>query len=138
MQTGDDRSEIEALGEQYARAYQNSDLEAFLDCFDDDIVLMLTDRANVIGIEKLRDHQQDFFARFHATVNAQTEEIEVREELAFARGSLVLNLVPVVDGDHVVAKMSWMNIDRKSGDGRWRIWRSIYNYDESPRNTNDA
>lgn len=78
--------EIQSLFDRLMAADNRGDVDAVVECYAEDAVLLPPGGAAVQGVENIRPRYEALFASSRLEVRMDVESIEVKGELAFCRG----------------------------------------------------
>jgi uncharacterized protein (TIGR02246 family) len=114
-------AEIRGLFERLMDADTRGDVDAVLECYADDAVLLPPGGASVQGAENIRPRYEALFGGSRLEVRMDVESIEVNGALAFSRGFTRGRMVPK-DGSppREIADRYLMVLRREPGGG-WKI-----------------
>jgi uncharacterized protein (TIGR02246 family) len=118
---GNDEREIRDLVAEWARASGAGDLEAIKPLMDDDILFLTAGNAP-FGRDVFIQHFENNVKQMSLDVSADVREVEVREDLAFARTWLELRITPA-SGDTITRTCYTLSVYRRRPGGRWKLWR---------------
>lgn len=119
--SGNDAQEIRDLVATWASASGAGDLEAIKPLMDEDI-LFLTAGNEPFGRDTFIQHFENSVKQMNLSVSAEVREVEVRDDLAFARTWLEVRITPP-DGEPVTRAGYTLSIYRRRPGGRWKLWR---------------
>ncbi|HTV08428.1 MAG TPA: SgcJ/EcaC family oxidoreductase [Candidatus Aquilonibacter sp.] len=117
----DDEQEIRELVATWARASGAGDLAAIETLMDDDILFM-TAGNEPFGRDAFHQHFENNVKQMQIHVRAEVREVEVREDLAFARTWLEVRITPP-KGEPMTRTGYTLSIYRRRPGGRWKLWR---------------
>jgi len=116
---------------RYNKGVNDNDLELFITSWADDAIRMEPDLFPVVGKEKIKAHFRNIFESsldgWELTQYGDIE-IEVRSDLAFARGAATVTGISAADGSEVFMDIKWLDIVKKQSDGTWKIYIDCINY----------
>jgi len=113
--------QIRDLVATWARASETGDLEAVKLLMDDDI-LFLTPGQKPFGHDTFVHHFENNVKQMSLSVSADVREVEVRDDLAFARTWLEVRITPP-SGDPVTRTGYTLSVYRRRPGGSWKLWR---------------
>ena len=113
--------EIRDIITTWARASETGDLEAIKSLMDEDI-LFHTAGAEPFGRETFIQHFNNNVKQMNLKVRADVREVEVRDDLAFARVWLEVRITPS-NGEPVTRTGYTLSVYRRRPGGPWRLWR---------------
>lgn len=119
---------LNATVADFAALLMAEDLDGFMDLFTDDVIRLPPDTPPIVGVDAVRAAQYTQFENFDQNITIRMEESEFSGDLAFVRGSFAVTLT-YTDGTETELVGSWMNLMRRSPDGKWRIARNMWNRD---------
>ncbi len=120
-----DAQQIRDLIAAWARASAAGDLDAILPLIDDDM-LFITHGAEPFGRDAFVQHFTSNVKRMDLNVTAHVREVEVRQDLAFARTWLEVRITPPPDAakaEPVTRTGYSLAIYRRRPGGSWKLWR---------------
>jgi uncharacterized protein (TIGR02246 family) len=119
--TESDVQQIRDLVDAWCRATEACDVEAIKPLMDEDI-LFLTAGHEPFGVDTFIHRFTNNVQQLCPQVRAEVREIEVREDLAFARTWLEVRITPV--GSEQITRTGYtLAIYRKRPGGPWKLWR---------------
>jgi ketosteroid isomerase-like protein len=111
----------------------NADDIGFVSVFTDDAVILGQGSPDVLGIDNIRKLYEDVLKRTTLRVHFSTAEIEIRDDLAFERGTYTLRMAARDSGQMLQDVTSrYAHIFRRQPDGTWKTWRMMTNSAEAP------
>jgi uncharacterized protein (TIGR02246 family) len=116
-----DAQEIRDLVATWARASGTGDLEAIKSLMDEDI-LFLTSGAEPFGRDTFIQHFNNNVKQMNLNVRADVREVEVRDDLAFARTWLDIRIT-LPSGEPVTRTGYTLSVYRRRPGGPWKLWR---------------
>lgn len=116
-----DEQEIRDLVATWAKASGTGDLKAIEHLMDDDI-LFLTAGNEPFGRDAFIQHFENNVKHMKLEVSAEPREIEVREDLAFARTWLEVRITPS-NGEPMKRTGYSLAVYRRRPGGPWKLWR---------------
>ncbi|MFW6078976.1 MAG: YybH family protein [Gemmatimonadota bacterium] len=122
---------IERRGAEWVDAARREDADALAALYTEDAVLLPPGAEALSGREAIRAMFADQFARFDGEYDFRTEEIVVRDDLAYRWGGYRA-AIEVPGGEAMRLDDSFIEIWRRGADGEWRIARDIWNHDVPP------
>jgi uncharacterized protein (TIGR02246 family) len=129
LRDDDDTAAIEAAEERWLAAFRREDVEALVELYSGDAVLLPDGEPEVVGLAAIRDSHARFFARWRARHTIENAEIVVAGEWAFMRGKFVLDLAPRNGGSRRILRGKHLVVWQRGAGGGWRIARDIWNAD---------
>ena len=126
----EDRAGIEEVIAQYADALSTGDLAAWTSTLADDVVFHAQDVREIVGQSAVAAWaKESWFDRFKIDLKFETQESEIFDSWAFARGLFSLGLIPSAGGDVTLVNGKFLNIFRPAEDGSWRYSRASFTFD---------
>jgi uncharacterized protein (TIGR02246 family) len=116
-----DEQEIRDLVATWALASGSGDLAAIDPLMDDDILFM-TAGNDPFGRDVFIQHFENNVKQMNLNVRAEVREVEVREDLAFARTWLEVRITPP-SGEPIMRTGYTLSVYRRRPGGRWKLWR---------------
>jgi uncharacterized protein (TIGR02246 family) len=116
-----DVQQIRDLVAAWASASAAGNLEAIKPLMDEDI-LFLTAGADPFGRDVFIQHFENNVKQMNLNVRADVKEVEVRDDLAFARTWLEIRITPQ-NGEPITRTGYTLSIYRRRPGGPWRLWR---------------
>ncbi len=113
--------QIRDLVAAWASASAAGDLEAIKPLMDEDI-LFLTAGAEPFGRDVFIQHFENNVQQMNLNVRADVREVEVRDDLAFARTWLEIRITPS-NGEPITRTGYTLSVYRRRPGGPWRLWR---------------
>ena len=113
--------EIRDIVATWARASEIGDIEAIKSLMDEDI-LFLTHGNEPFGRDVFIQHFNNNVKQMNLNVRADVREVEVRDDLAFARVWLEIRITPS-NGDPVTRTGYTLSVYRRRPGGQWKLWR---------------
>lgn len=116
------------IWDQYATSLEAGDVDAWISLWTDDGVQMPPGVPPVIGKANIRAgllFQLSLFTFNDFQIN--TAEVRRSGDLAFARGTYTVTLLPVGGGPGIFVDGKFMTIFEKQQGGAWKIHRDAFN-----------
>ena len=113
--------EIRDIVTTWARASETGDIEAIKSLMDEDI-LFLTSGNEPFGRETFIQHFENNVKQMNLSVRADVREVEVRDDLAFARVWLEIRITPT-NGEPITRTGYTLSVYRRRPGGPWKLWR---------------
>ena len=113
--------EIRDVVATWARASETGNLEAIKSLMDEDI-LFLTSGNDPFGRDTFIQHFNNNVKQMNLNVLADVREVEVRDDLAFARISLEVRITPS-SGEPITRTGYTLSVYRRRPGGPWKLWR---------------
>ena len=122
-----DYKALEQIGDAWAEAYRNEDLEGLVDLYTEDAWVMARRQPLRRGHEELRAFFGGLIGQFDLDVQFYMEELVVDDDFAHSIARFALTYgapdgAPAIN-DHGRALILYTRGD----DGKWRIWRDMDN-----------
>jgi uncharacterized protein (TIGR02246 family) len=120
-----DAQQIRDLVATWARASADGDLDSILPLMDDDI-LFITHGAEPFGRDAFVQHFTSSVKHMDLNVTAHVREVEVRQDLAFARTWLEVRITPppgAAKPEPVTRTGYTLSVYRRRPGGPWKLWR---------------
>jgi uncharacterized protein (TIGR02246 family) len=120
-----DEKKIRDLVAAWACASGKGDLESIKSLMDEDI-LFLTAGNEPFGPETFIQHFNNNVKQMNLNVLADVREVEVRDDLAFARTWLEVRIIPLPNSGHAEPIMRTgytLSVYRRRPGGPWKLWR---------------
>lgn len=137
-------AEKQAIRELYYNRYNkgvnDNDLELFITSWADDAIRMEPEFFPIVGKEKIKAQFRDIFdSNLDGWELKQYGdiEIEVENNLAFARGAAIVKGTSAADSSEVFLDIKWLDIVKKQSDGTWKIYINCVNYNPDVRKEPD-
>lgn len=110
------------------KLFNEDGLDTFMEVFTDDAVISAAGSADAVGKPAIRKVYEDALAQNGLKVKFTTEELLVSGDLAYERGTYVIEVSSLEDGK-VIANVTnrHIHILRKQADGSWKTWRMMTN-----------
>jgi uncharacterized protein (TIGR02246 family) len=116
-----DALQIRDLVATWASASAAGDLETIKSLMDEDI-LFLTAGNEPFGGETFIQHFNNNVKQMNLNVQADVREVEVRDDLAFARTWLEVRITPK-NGEPITRTGYTLSVYRRRPGGPWKLWR---------------
>ena len=116
-----DEKKIRDLVAAWASASTKGDLEAIKPLMDEDILFLTTGKKSFdrdTFIESFNNNVK----QMNLNVRANVREVEVRDDLAFARVWLEVQITPLT-GEPITRTGYTLSVYRRRPGGPWRLWR---------------
>jgi uncharacterized protein (TIGR02246 family) len=113
--------QIRDLVAAWARASEAGDLNAIKPLMDEEI-LFLTPNNKHFGHDVFVQHFENNVKQMSLNVSADVREVEVRDDLAFARTWLEVRITPK-DGEPITRTGYTLSVYRRRPGGPWKLWR---------------
>lgn len=116
-----EEQEIRDLVADWARASGAGDLDTIKSLMDNDILFM-TAGNEPFGRDTFIQHFENNVKQMKLNVSADVRELEVRDDLAFARTWLEVRITPP-SGETMTRTGYTLSVYRRRPGGRWKLWR---------------
>ncbi len=116
-----DVQQIRDLVATWASASAAGDLASIQPLMDEDI-LFLTAGAEPFGRDTFIQHFENNVKQMNLNVRADVKEVEVRDDLAFARTWLEVRIT-AKNGEPITRTGYTLSVYRRRPGGPWRLWR---------------
>lgn len=127
--TGDEAA-IRAANQRYIELHPTADVAKLIEVYDAEAMLLPPGESPIVGIDAIRKYWTSFFDGWTVErATSELDEIIVSGNLAFGHGRYVETMRRKVGGPAVVERGKFSGLWRKGTDGRWRIFRDMYNAD---------
>ncbi len=113
--------QIRDLVAAWARASEAGDLDAIKLLMDEEI-LFLTPGNKHLCRDTFVQHFENNVKQMNLNVSADVREVEVRDDLAFARTWLEVRVTPS-NGEPVTRTGYTLSVYRRRPGGPWKLWR---------------
>jgi uncharacterized protein (TIGR02246 family) len=123
---------IRSVTQEISRTWNENDFEGYMALMDEEAMVLLANGPTLKGIEEIRSLYSNSFSQNSFDVTATTEEIQVGGDIAFSRDTWVGSANPKDGGEPIVFDNKTIFIYKKQTDGSWKIWRNMYNSNNSP------
>jgi uncharacterized protein (TIGR02246 family) len=121
LDTIGDEKKIRNLVATWASASAKGDLEAIKPLMDEDI-LFLTAGNKAFDRDVFIQHFNNNVKQLNLNVRADVREVEVRNDLAFARVWLEVRITPS-NGEPITRTGYTLSVYRRRPGGPWKLWR---------------
>jgi len=127
-----DLAAIAEFNRDYLAAINTGDLEALAALTTADHMMISSGAQPLVGKEALVTAMAGAFERFAIDESWTPEETVVAGDLAYQRGSFVVEARPKSGGAATRATGNFLRIYRRQDDGAWFMVRDMHNSDGSP------
>jgi uncharacterized protein (TIGR02246 family) len=127
-----DQAVLAGMGERYVANMESGDVERYLSLWADDGIQMPPNAPQVYGKSNIRTRVAQVFDNFNASMSINTEEIVVVGDLAYTRGTYLLDLTPKAGGEPMRVDGKFLTVYRRQPDGSWLITRDCFNSNVPP------
>ena len=118
---------IAEFNRQYLEAINTGDIDALAALTTEDHMMISSGGAPMVGKQALVDAMTSAFARLDFDESWAPEETVVSGDLAYQRGTFVVNAMPKAGGEPVHMTGNFLRIYRRQPDGRWLMVRDNFN-----------
>ncbi|HUF71527.1 MAG TPA: nuclear transport factor 2 family protein [Gammaproteobacteria bacterium] len=120
---------IAEFNRQYLAAINEADINALADLTTEDHMMIMSGGEPLAGKQALVDAMTGAFERFAFDEAWMPEETVVSGDLAYQRGTFVVNATPRAGGAATRTTGNFMRIYRRQPDGSWLMVRDMFNSD---------
>jgi uncharacterized protein (TIGR02246 family) len=124
-----DAAAIEAFWPQFQQTVKSGDVDAYIEFWTDDGIVMPPNAPLAIGKEQIRSWYQAVVEQVTLAYDIENQEVVVSGDVAISRGVFTGTLTMKDGGDQSPLAGKYMTFLRKQPDGRWKIYRDIWNFD---------
>lgn len=128
-QQAEDVAAITSAFDEAVAALHAGDAAALAAFFTEDAIRMAPNQPADIGREAIQSIFETVFDQFTLKLTAQTEEVEVAGDWAFARLNYTETATPKAGGEPIEDNAKWLMIFRRGPDGSWKVSHEIWNSD---------
>lgn len=122
------RAEVESTTAAFHEALRTDNAEALMSHVADDVVMAPPGETPIRGKEAMRTWYAGFLAQYRTTsLTLDDKEVYVGEGWAVEFGSFEWALAPAAGGDPMVDRGSYMQVWKRTPEGRWQFAREIWN-----------
>jgi uncharacterized protein (TIGR02246 family) len=123
-----EKDPIAARHRAQIEASKRTDIEALVELFCEDAVLMAPNETTLYGRSEIREWWQEYFENFRITAFASTErEVKMLGGWAIERFAYTIAITPVGGGERIRDDSRAFSVWRLDTDGVWRIYNSMFN-----------
>lgn len=123
---------IKQLVKDWNAGLRANDVDALLDLYADDPILMPHNQDVIIGKGDIRFYYQSLFDVFSVTGECKFIEAEITDDLAYLWDSYTLKATSIIGGEVIEDKGESVFILKRQEDKAWKITRLIDNCDWEP------
>jgi len=131
---GTTAADVEGIKQSFAgfvAASEAGDADAYAAYLTEDALYLGPGAPAIVGREAIREFAVGFFAEWTFSLPEwTTEEITVSGDLAVHRHSGVPVFSPKAGGDSQREDRKYMDVMRRTADGRWLLARHMYNLNQ--------
>jgi uncharacterized protein (TIGR02246 family) len=132
VDTAADSDAIRGDVEKLVAAWNAADSAVTGPMIAEDAVLMQPDGPLLQGRDAILANMAKSYDVALAQQSVTVDEVIVTGEHAYARGTWNLNPTPAAGADVKALNGKWATLFRRGTDGRWQVWRWIWNQDAAP------
>jgi ketosteroid isomerase-like protein len=128
----DEMYAINAAKSEFRDSFNLGDVSKFLAIADPDLVSFsdgVPSEFGKTGLGALKTRLASLFERFSAKLVVIVIEVRLQGDLAYDYGWHDLMLTPKDGGGQIHQRNRYVDIWRKTGDGKWKLWMYIDNQD---------
>ena len=114
---------------QIQQTVKSGDVDAYIEFWTDDGIVMLPNAPLAIGKVQIRSWYQAVVEQVTIAYDIENQEVVVSGDVAISRGVFTGTLTMKDGGDQSPLAGKYMTFLRKQPDGRWKIYRDIWNFD---------
>jgi ketosteroid isomerase-like protein len=118
---------IAEFNRQYLEAINTGDIDALAALTTEDHMMISSGGPPTVGKQALVDAMTGAFARFDFDESWAPEETVAAGDLAYQRGTFIVNAAPRAGGEPVRMTGNFLRIYRRQPDGRWLMVRDNFN-----------
>jgi ketosteroid isomerase-like protein len=130
--TADDLAAIADFNRRYVQAINDGDIATLSSLTTADHIMLSPNSPPRIGKEANDAANGRAFERFDIDESWTPEETVIDGDLAYQRGTYVVESVPKAGGERRRVTGSFLRIYRRQPDGSWRMTRDMFNNDRPP------
>lgn len=128
--TDEDTEAIRSSTDAFVEAVTAANWDSVAALYTEDAVVMPPNAPAVTGRSAIREWLASFPPI--SAFDLQVEEVEGRGDLAYARGTLTMELNPPGAANPIQDRGKYIEIRRRQEDGSWLISRDIFNSNQAP------
>ena len=128
----DNLRSINVAKTEFRECFNLSDPSRLLAIADPDLVSFSNGQPSEFetsGLDALRVRLEDLFQRFTVELTAIVIEIRIHGDVAHDYGWHVLKFTPKGEGKPIHRRDRYMDVWRRSKEGKWKLWMYIDNLD---------
>ena len=123
---------IKQLVKDWNAGWRANDVDALLDLYADDPILMPQNQHVIIGKSDIRSYYKSFFEIFTVSGESKFIEAEIDEDVAYLWDSYTLRATSIIGGEVIEDNGKAVFILKKQEDNAWKITRLIDKCDWDP------
>jgi ketosteroid isomerase-like protein len=128
----DDLAAIADFNRRYVQAINDGDIATLRGLTTADHIMLSPNGPPRIGKEANDAANARAFERFDIDESWAPEETVIDGDLAYQRGTYVVESTPKAGGDKRRSTGNFLRIYRRQPDGSWRMTRDMFNSDRPP------
>jgi ketosteroid isomerase-like protein len=128
----DDLRSINAAKTEFRECYNLSDPSRLLSIADPDLVSFSDGQPSefgISGLDALKIRLEELFQRFKVELSVIVMEIRIHGDVAHDYGCHAVTLRPKDGGQPIQRKDRYMDVWRRSKEGKWKLWMYMDNLD---------
>jgi len=122
-----DEAAIADFNRRYLQAINDGNIESLASLTDEGHMMISSGRAPLVGKQALVDAMTRAFATTTFNESWAPEETVVSGDLAYQRGTFVVEATPKSGGETARTTGNFLRIYRKQADGRWLMTHDMFN-----------
>jgi uncharacterized protein (TIGR02246 family) len=122
-----DEAAIANFNRRYLKAINDGDIDSVASLTDEGHMMISSGRAPMVGKKALVDAMTRAFATTKFNESWAPEETVVSGDLAYQRGTFIVEATPKSGGDTARTTGNFLRIYRKQADGRWLMTHDMFN-----------
>jgi len=135
----EDVAHIRAFLTHVEQVFDEGDLDAAVAVFTDDAMVLSQGSRDAVGKDEIRAIYADALASANLRVRFHTEEIELRGDIAYERGTYDLSVMDKPTGRLLaMATSRHVHVLKRQKSGDWKTWRMFTNSSDAPAPVNDS
>ncbi len=128
--TESDIAAILRLAVDFIEAVNSDNVSGQIVMYTDDAIRLGPNQESLVGVDAIRSNLESFYAEYEQDISVEVQEVEVRGDLAFARGIYTFSATPKAESPPVEMQVGKsLVILKRQPDGSWRLYREIWNTD---------
>lgn len=128
-----DEAAIADFNRRYLQSINDADIDTLASLTTENHMMISGGRAPLVGKQALVDAMNRVFARFEIDETWVPEETVISGELAYQRGTYVVEATPKAGGERTRSTGIFNRIYRRQPDGTWLMTRDILSRDAAPQ-----
>ena len=126
---------IENMGDIFARAFNENNINMLMGLYTDDAIVMPPNAPTISGKEAVRTRYQ-YIEESIFDITRSADEVQVFGDWAFRRGTFKGTWKAKEGEESGVSNNKGLTILRRQSDGSWKISHAIFNSNQPPADTN--